>query len=134
MPSLNMRMEEFQPGFRFSAFDAIILVAGGCATAYVMTIDRWAGIAIAFVTLHFFLFCNVLRMSRPLELAWAFLFATMAIATISFDLLSWPTVFAVSLASTLVLAAIEIRRLSYHGVGWRSLNPGLPEWWQRTRR
>src|SRR4051812_47661861 len=61
-----MAERKFQPGFRLSALDVIVLVVGGVASAYAMTIDRWFGIAIAFVVLHFFLFCNVLRMSRPL--------------------------------------------------------------------
>ena len=95
-----------------------------------MTIDGWFGVASAFVILHFFLFCNVLRMSRPLELAWAGIVAAMAVATISFNLLSWPWPFAISLAATFVVAAIEMRRPSYHGVGWKWLNPQLPEWWQ----
>src|SRR5262249_2513053 len=68
----------FQPGFRLSALDVIVLIIGGIASAYVMTRDWWFGIAIAFVVLHFFLFCNVLRMSRPLELIWAGIFAAMA--------------------------------------------------------
>ncbi len=60
-----MAERKFQPGFRLSGLDVIVLVVGGVASAYAMTVDRWFGIAIAFVVLHFFLFCNVLRMSRP---------------------------------------------------------------------
>src|SRR3954462_7610093 len=105
MPERN-----FQPGFRLSALDIIVLVAAGLAFAYAMTVDRWFGIAIAFVVLHFFLFCNVLRMSRPFELIWAGIFAALAIATISFNLLSWPAVFATSGAVTVIVAVIEARR------------------------
>src|SRR5687768_7082849 len=122
----------FQPGFRLSALDVVVLVVGGVASAYAMTVDRWFGIAIAFVVLHFFLFCNVLRMSRRLELIWAGIFAALAIAAISFDLLSWPAVFAISGAVTVIVAVIEARRPSYHGVGWQRVNPRLPEWWQST--
>lgn len=43
--------------------------------------------------------------------------------------LPWPAVFAVAAALTLVLAAVEVRRPSYHGIGRRRLNRGLPEWW-----
>jgi hypothetical protein len=95
-----------------------------------MTLDRWFGIAIAFVVLHFFLFCNVLRMSRSLELVWAGMFAAMAVGNLSFELLAWPWVFALASAITLVVAMIEIRRPSYHGIGWKQLNPGLPDWWK----
>ena len=97
-----------------------------------MTVDRWFGFAIAFVVLHFFLFCNVLRMSRPLELIWAGIFAGLAIATISFGLLSWPAVFATSGGVTVMVAVMEALRPSYHGVCWQKLNPRLPEWWQST--
>jgi hypothetical protein len=121
---------KFQPGFRLSAIDVIVLVVGGVASTYAMTVDRGFGIAIAFIVLHFFLFCNMLRMSRPLELIWAGIFAALAIATISFDLLPWPAVFAISGAVTVVVAVIQVRRPSYHGVGWQKLNPSLPGWWQ----
>lgn len=125
-----MAQWKFQPGFRLSSFDIFVLIAGGLASAYAMTVDRWFGIAIAFVVLHFFLFCNVLRMSRPLELIWAGIFAGLASAVISRNLLSWPVVFAISGVVTVVIAIVEARRPSYHGVGWQKLNPRLPEWWQ----
>ncbi len=128
-----MAERKFQPGFRLSALDVVVLVVlvvGGIASAYTMTVDRWFGIAIAFVVLHFFLFCNVLRMSRPLELIWAGIFAGLAVAAISQNLLPWPVVFAVSSVVTAIVAFIEMRRPSYHGVGWQKLNPRLPEWWQ----
>lgn len=127
-----MAERKFQPGFRLSVFDVVVLIVGGSASAYAMAVDRWFGLAIAFVVSHFFLFCNVLRMSRPLELIWAAVFAGLAIVTMSTNLLTWPVVFAISLAVTLVVAVIESRRPSYHGVGWRKLNPRLPEWWQST--
>ena len=72
------------------------------------------------------------RMSRPLELVWAGIFAALTIAAISFDLLSWPAVFAISCAVTVIVAVVEVRRPSYHGVGWQKVNPRLPEWWQST--
>lgn len=125
-----MAERKFQPGFRLSMLDVIVLLIGGVASAYVATIDQWFGIAIAFVVLHFFLFCNILRMSRPLELVWAGIFASLAIGAILLNVPSWPVVFAVSSVVTVVVAMIEMRRPSYHGVGWQKLNPGLPDWWQ----
>jgi hypothetical protein len=127
-----MKARQFQPGFRLSMFDVIILITGAGACVYALTIEQNFAIAIAFVILHFFLFCNVLRMSRRLELAWASIFAGMAIMHISFELLSWPLVFAISLAATCAVALIEIRHPSYHGIGWKWLNARLPEWWQAT--
>lgn len=127
MPGRN-----FQPGFRLSGLDVLVLVVAGIASAYTMTIDRWLGVAIGFVVLHFFIFCNVLRMSRSLELVWAGIFAALAVAAIALSLLSWPIVFAASSVVTIIVAFIETRRPSYHGVGWQILNPRLPEWWQST--
>lgn len=125
-----MAARKFQPGFRLSVLDGVILVVGGVASAYAMTVDQWFGIAIVFVVLHFFLFCNVLRLSRPLELVWAGVLAGLAAATILRGLLPWPAVFAIASVVTVTVAIIEMRRPSYHGVGWRKLNPRLPEWWQ----
>jgi hypothetical protein len=125
-----MTERKFQPGFRLSALDVVVLLVGGAASAYVASFNSWLAVAIAFVVLHFFLFCNVLRMSRPLELIWAGIFAGLAVAAISFNLLSWQAVFAISSLVTVVVATVETRRPSYHGIGWRKLNPRLPEWWQ----
>jgi len=120
----------FAPGFRLSALDVVILFVGGVAAAAFTLIDGWIGLAIAFVVAHFFLFCNVLRMSRPMELGWAGVFAVLAVSSAAFGLLSWTIVFACSIVLTLFLATIEVRRPSYHGIGWRLLNPRLPEWWK----
>ena len=126
-----MQRKKFQPGFRLSATDVVVLIVGALASAYVFTIDKWSGAAIAYVVLHFFLFCNVLRMSRSLELIWAAVFAALAIATISLNAITWPIVLTVSAVMTLVVAMIETRQPSYHGVGWRKINPRLPEWFER---
>jgi hypothetical protein len=124
------RARKFQTGFRLSMLDIVIVVAGAVASGFTMTVDRWFGIAISFVVLHFFLFCNVLRMSRPLELIWAGIFASLAGATIALNFLSWPIVFVILSVVTIIVAIVEMRRPSYHGVAWQKLNPRLPEWWQ----
>ncbi|HZZ43817.1 MAG TPA: hypothetical protein VFE58_12840 [Tepidisphaeraceae bacterium] len=123
-------MPPFSPGFRLSRLDIAVLLIGTCASSVVaLFLDRWIALAIAFVIAHFFLFCNILRMSRPLELIWAFSFAALATAaTASF--LTWPVAFTCSAIITLILATIESRRPSYHGIAWQRLNPHLPEWWQ----
>ena len=123
----------FQPGFRLSTLDVVVLIAGAAASAYAASIHPPAALAIAFVVVHFFLFCNVLRMARSLELLWAGLFAALAIAAISFELISWPVVFAASAVGTVILAIVQARMPSYHGVGWQKLNPRLPEWWRSAR-
>ncbi len=128
-----MRDHTFAPGFRLSTLDVGILIAGGAASLALASIDIWIGLAIAFVVAHFFLFCNVTRMSRQLELIWAAAFAALAIAAAVFGALSWPIALALSAILTVVLTIIEMRRPSYHGVGWPRLNPRLPEWWSGRR-
>lgn len=125
-----MADSKFRPGFRLSVLDVVILVVGIGAASAVPWLDLWLRTAIAFVVLHFFLFCNILRMSRSSELVWAAAFLALAAWALMANLTSWPVVFASSGGLTVLLAIIEIRRPSYHGVGWRLLNPGLPEWWQ----
>lgn len=90
----------------------------------------WWGFLPAFVLAHFFLFCNVVRMARPLELVWAGVFVVLAGATIAFEIPSWLVTAMVSLLVTVVVVVVEIRKPSYHGVGWKFVNPGLPAWWE----
>jgi hypothetical protein len=120
--------DAFSPGFRLSVLDVIILVVGSAGSIALATVEPWFGLAVAFVVGHFFLFCNVLRMSRPLELVWAGAFSAMVIEVVFVGLLSWPILFATSIALTIVLTVIECRRPSYHGGGWQRINPNLPQW------
>ncbi|HEX3355887.1 MAG TPA: hypothetical protein VHS31_02805 [Tepidisphaeraceae bacterium] len=121
----------FSPGFRLSSFDILILIVGSAAAVIFASKNLWLGLAIAFVVAHFFLFCNVIRMSRPLELIWAAAFILLAIFVIATGMLSWPITFILSALLTLILATIEVRKPSYHGVGWKKLNPHLTEWWNQ---
>jgi hypothetical protein len=99
------------------------------ATVGIAFIDFWIGFAVGFVVAHFFLFCNLVRLSRSLELIWAGIFTALCILA-SVDLLTWRLTFTISGGLTVVVVVIEARRPSYHGVGWRILNPRLPEWWR----
>ena len=90
----------------------------------------WGGFVLAFVLAHFFLFCNVIRMARPLELIWAGVFVVLAGATLAFETPSWLVTAPVSLFVTAVVVVVEMRKPSYHGVGWQRINPGLPAWWE----
>jgi hypothetical protein len=121
----------FRPGFRFSKLDAIILLVGLYISADTAALYPWVGIAICFVIAHFFLFCNLVRMSRPSELAWSALFVLLATSTIRVGSPQWPATLAISFAATVALTGLEMRKPSYHGVFWRQINPELPQWWAK---
>lgn len=120
---------EFAPGFRLSARDVVVLIVGAAAAAYLSALEPWWGFMVAFVVGHFFLFCNVVRMARPLELTWAAVFLALASATLLAEAPGWPATAGASLAATLVVVGLQMRRPSYHGVGWQRINPGLRAWW-----
>lgn len=124
-----MTVPPFRPGFRISAVDAAVLVAGSAGAAVAAQAEWWMGAVVAFVVGHFFLFCNVFRVARPLELAWAALFLAMAGSTITTGMPGWPATLAASLAATVVVIVVQVRRPSYHGIAWQRINPALPEWW-----
>lgn len=117
----------FAPGFRLSMLDVVVLLAGSVGA---VVLGGWLGFVVGFVVGHFFLFCNVVRMARPLELAWAAVFVVLAGATAATEHPGWLATASVSLLVTLAVVMVEVRKPSYHGVGWRRINPGLPAWWE----
>jgi hypothetical protein len=119
----------FAPGFRLSLRDAVVLVAGVIAAPLLATMVWWWGFVVAFVVAHFFLFCNVVRMARPLELAWTAVFLAVTVGTITLDFPGWPVAIPLSLAATATVVALQLRKPSYHGIAWQRINPRLPEWW-----
>jgi hypothetical protein len=95
--------------------------------------EFWWGFIIAFVVAHFFLFCNVVRMARPLELTCAAAFLALASATLLTEAPGWPITTGLSLAVTLVVVVLQMRNPSYHGLGWQRINPELRAWWEASR-
>jgi hypothetical protein len=121
---------QFAPGFRLSALDVVVLIAGVAGTFVLGRVTWWWGFVLALVLGHFFLFCNVVRMARPLELVWALVFVLLAAPTIAVGQPGWLLTALGTLLATVILVLIEMRKPSYHGVGWQWLNPGLPAWWE----
>jgi hypothetical protein len=122
--------QRFSPGFRLSLLDIGVLLVGALLAAFSATADRVIAFIIAFVLAHFFLFCNVFRVARPLELAWAAWFVLLAGATLIASIPGWFVAIPASLAATVAVIAFEMRKPSYHGVGWQRINPKLREWWE----
>jgi hypothetical protein len=124
-----MAERKFQPGFRFSKTDAAVIVVGAIASIVLWSTAWWLGFIVAFVVGHFFLFCNVFRVARPLELTWAGVFVVLTYCTVAFGVPSWPISIGVTLLITIAMIAITMRKPSYHGILWSRINPGLPQWW-----
>ena len=105
-----------RPGFRFSRADALVLVAGA-----VLTVALWPAIgSLAFVVpvtlVHFFLFCNVFRVRRGVELLWAGVFVLNFAAWGLTGRLSWTRVLLTQLPVTLAILVVEVRHPRYHGI------------------
>jgi hypothetical protein len=123
----------FKPGFRISAFDGIILLCG-CVGAFVAgSYAWWASLIICFVVGHFFLFCNVFRISRRPELIWAGTFVVLSISTLFTDIPGWIGTVAISLLLTVFLITREFRKPHYHGIFWQRINPELRNWWETSK-
>ena len=125
---------DFQPGFRLSEIDVGVLMLGILLSVLLARFDESFAVALLFLLAHFFLFCNVLRMSRPLELVWALLFVLLAASTIRTGYPSWRYNFSAMLVVTASITAVQILRPSYHGVFWRRFNPNLPQWWAANKK
>jgi len=127
----GMPEHRFAPGFRLSAIDVLVLIIGGISAAALGALDPWLGIAIGFVVGHFFLFCNVFRVARTLELTWAGVYVAISVCTVWFSFPGWPLTYLATTVATAIVVTIELRKLSYHGTWWQRINPGLREWWDR---
>lgn len=125
-----MSQPEFKAGCRLSMLDLGVLIGGAVGSIVAWQWTWWVGFVIAFVVAHFFLFCNIFRMSRPLELVWAAAFVAAAGGTVVTETPGWGVTVVGSLIVTVLVVAIEMRRPSYHGIAWQQLNPKLPGWWE----
>jgi hypothetical protein len=117
-------------GFRLSAADAIVI-----ALTILGTYLGWRQVGsfvlvLPFVVGHFFLFCNVFRIRRQLELIWGAVFLLLCLAALllrQFDIY-WVT--GLQLGTTVFLLFMEIRNPHYHGILARKLNPRLDDYLQ----
>lgn len=125
-----MASPRFSPGFRFSAPDAVLLIATAMAGIYFYPRLPWASAGMIFVVAHFFLFCNVFRIPRKPELIWAGCFLLLACVNIMTGMPGWIAVYAICLVVSGILIAMETKKPGYHGVLWEKWNPNLPEWWR----
>lgn len=126
-----MSARAFSPGFRCSVWDGVVLAVGVVGCAVLATVDVRLAFLVGFTVGHFFLFCNVFRMPRWLELIWSGVFVALCAATFQLGRPHWWETAAISSVVTVVVIGIAMRQPSYHGIGWQVLNPQLPTWWER---
>ena len=77
------------------------------------------------VILHFFLFCNVFRIPRSLELTWAALYILVSVPVLLLGVPSWKLWLAVVAITTVIILLLAMRHRTYHGILWRVINPEL---------
>lgn len=104
-------------GFRFSAVDAIAIVGCAAITAAVRKPLGDLAWLLPITLAHFFLFCNVFRVHRYFELAWAGLFIANVLAWVLAGGFCWSSVLAVQTPITLIGIAASLCSSNYHGIG-----------------
>jgi predicted membrane protein len=121
---------QFNPGFRLSKVDIGIIITSLVAAGILYKYSGLFSFIVLFVVAHFFLFCNVTRMSRIPELVWAGIFVLSTSSSLIACVSSLGITIGFSVFSTIVLVALEVRKPSYHGMFWQKVNPNLEKWFE----
>jgi len=119
-------------GFRFSKFDAGVLVGTGVIAALAAAFSPAFAALILFVLLHFFLFCNVFRVRRTKEIAWAVVLIFNMMVWIAAGSFLWWGIALLQLPVTVLVVVLEMRSPTYHGVGARAINKQLDAYLKGT--
>jgi len=122
----------FAPGFRISELDVAFIIAAVLLSILLARSSEQLSLAVLFAVSHFFLFCNILRAKRALELLWAATFVGLWSASYVWGVPTWPQTYAIALVATVVVAVVQVLLPSYHGAFWSTLNPRLPQWWEQN--
>jgi hypothetical protein len=121
-------------GFRFFRTDIGVLVGLAGLTVWFLRAAPELVWLPPLVGGHFFLFCNVVRLCRRLELLWAAVFVLNVAGWAARGDLRLLPVLLGQLPVTVVLVAWEIRQPRYHGVWADRLNPRLGDYLRSRSR
>jgi hypothetical protein len=104
-------------GFRFSVADLVAIIV--CVAITLALRKPLGDFTLLFpITLgHFFLFCNVFRIRRYLELTWAVLFITNIVLWTFTGHFSWLHVLATQTPVTMLAITVSLCSKDYHGIG-----------------
>ncbi len=108
--------EDRRAGARFSRADGIAIAICALLTWGLRDLAGSFAWLPAAALGHFFLFCNVFRVRRSLEVAWAGVFLAN-FAAWSWIGFSWPAVLAVQTPVTVLAIGVEMRSPRSHGIG-----------------
>lgn len=114
-------------------FDATILIAALPLAFFTYSYSLTYSVLMIFVILHFFLFCNIVRMSRIPELIWATFFLLMFYVHLKLSAITFFQALASCMSVTFILIFLEVKKPGYHGVFWKKFNPNLPEWFSENK-
>jgi hypothetical protein len=107
-----------EPGFRVSHRDILTIIIGFASSAILWNyVPEFAPIP-ALLIIHFFLFCNILRVWRWYEMAWGGIFVLNITGwAYLYGELNWPYILLCQAPITLLVAIVTITSKGYKGVG-----------------
>jgi hypothetical protein len=117
-PEVLPRGRRRTPGFRFSVADGVAIVAAVGAAAALWDAVGAVALLPPVVLGHFFLFCNVFRVRRGYELAWAAVFVVNVAGWCLTGGFTWAGVLLVQTPVTVACVVAEVCGSGYHGVGY----------------
>ena len=117
-----------QYGFRFSLWDAVVLLVTGTLSLWVRSKDFPLWWIVPAAVGHFFLFCNVFLVWRSLELIWAAILVVNVASHVATGHPNWWPALGWQLPVTAVVIALQLRSPWYHGILARRINPRLDDY------
>ena len=115
-------------GFRFSVVDAVALAAFGGFAILMFKAGSTLWWLLLIAAGHFFLFCNVFRVVRRLELIWAGLFVLNVAIWAWLERAYWLLILLCQMPATLAVIIATLKSARYHGILAKRLNPGLHDY------
>jgi hypothetical protein len=120
MDGYSSRWWNWKPpaGFRFSATDAGMIVVCTAVTWGLWPTVGKIALTFPVVLGHFFLFCNVFRIPRFLELSWGGIFIINVGFWFTIDRFDWIPILWSQLLPTMIVIFLAIMKTDYHGIGY----------------